>query len=615
LELNYQYASPSVCLHDGNQILLGLSPDLSREERVSFVGKLKYPLIFREAMLVLREIVIADMRIKKKGYEDFFIWLNEELDNRMSDYEVYLKDHKENLQNKSDSLLKEKSQITKDLGDALNKAGNLRDEISKFDIWYDYDKLEPKFWKYIRKRDEALWYVLDPVITVHPDQVSFEAFSLDESIYGCLSVNKGAFEINGTPQLGTTNIDFSTKLADEIERFRTYNDVELSINPEGFKVDGGVAPEHLEKKIDLPESWIKGFNQVSAAATLGGYELEISQVDMYDICSFLRRNRARKSPRAMKWVLEPKKRIKIIFEPWGKELTLSTIYKGERRRVERIWGRRRWLILERILPITKSFKIRFFGFGMPQFIIADLGPMILTFGFTSWSANDWVKGTAFNILAGFIAESYSGYDNVYKLLKTKRVLNLEQIKEELKNVREDHLKAGIGLILRRGEAYYDPIINSTRFRQLLNIPIPKRIYERTEFEKKVQGLIEPSKMNLSLIRNNKSEVVVESFYETQMRIRVRNRRAERLRRYGYRVEPEYRSRTKRINTSITLDQDGQIIKVKCRCKEFNEGPRNISAPCSDILALYIISINFMNLPFEIGKKYNYVQLEAMAAGD
>jgi len=201
------------------------------------------------------------------------------------------------------------------------------------------------------------------------------------------------------------------------------------------------------------------------------------------------------------------------------------------------------------------------------------------------------------------------------MLKTKRVLNFEQIKEELKNFREDHLKAGIGMILRRGEAYYDPIINSIRFRKLLNIPLPKRLYERTDLEKKVLGLINSTKTNLTLTCNKKSEILVESFSETQMRIRVRNKRAERLRRYGYRVEQEYRMRTKRKKTSITFDQDGQIIKLKCGCREFNEGPRNISAPCSDILALYIISINFMNLPFEIGKKYNYAQLEAMAAGD
>ena len=155
-----------------------------------------------------------------------------------------------------------------DIKKLTNLKNDVKTEIDKHDIWHDYNKIEKDFWKFIYKRDSALWMVLDPVITVHPDQVTFEAFSLDESTYGCLSVGMEEFELIEKPQLGTTNIDFSAKLAREMERFRTYTDVELSVNPGGFTVDTGVMPEYVEK-IDLPESWIKGFNQVSSAASLG----------------------------------------------------------------------------------------------------------------------------------------------------------------------------------------------------------------------------------------------------------------------------------------------------------------------------------------------------------
>jgi len=582
LQVNFEYASPSVCLQEENQISLSLSPDLSRKEKVSFVGKLKHPLIFRDAMLVLRNIVISDLRMKKRNYDDFFAWLEEELDNRMINHKTFLKDYKKDLQNKMKTLEAEKYQINHELESVLKNSVIVKNEIETFDIWYEYNNLEGKFWKYIENRDKALWWILDPVITVHPDQVSFEAFSLDESTYGCLSISKEAFEIKGTPQLGTTNIDFSAKLANEIERFRTYNDVELSINPEGFKVDSGVAPEHVEKKIDLPKSWIKGFNQVSAAASLQGFEIEISDVDMYDICSFLRRNKARKSPRSMKWILEPQERIKIIFEPWNKELILSTRFQGKKKRIERIWGRRRWLILERIIPITKSFKIKFYGFGMPQFIIADLGLLSLTIGFTSWSANDWVKGTAFNIMAGFIGE---GTNEVFRLLNTNRIMTFEQIKSELNHINDKNIRAGIGMVLRKGEAYYDPIIESLRFRQLLNIPMPKELYESTNLERQVLSLIDSPKNNFSLTVTENSEIIVEDIYNSN------------------------------YYPKITLNPDGQIENVMCNCKEFNAGPRNLSAPCSHILSLYITAVKSINLPFELGKKYNIKQLEDMVPSD
>ena len=67
----------------GDQNILGLSPDLSREEKVSFVGKINHPLVFRDAMLMLREIVISDMRRTKKDRKDFFEWLNKEIDRRI----------------------------------------------------------------------------------------------------------------------------------------------------------------------------------------------------------------------------------------------------------------------------------------------------------------------------------------------------------------------------------------------------------------------------------------------------------------------------------------------------------------------------------------------------
>lgn len=66
MQVNHKYASPSKCMQNGSQTVLGLSADLLRDEKVSFVGKIKKPLVFRDAMLMLREIVISDMRQKKE---------------------------------------------------------------------------------------------------------------------------------------------------------------------------------------------------------------------------------------------------------------------------------------------------------------------------------------------------------------------------------------------------------------------------------------------------------------------------------------------------------------------------------------------------------------------
>ena len=63
--------SPSMCIQKENHTTLGLAADNSRKERVSFQGKLKDPLIFRDAMLMLREIVISGKEIEKKREKNF----------------------------------------------------------------------------------------------------------------------------------------------------------------------------------------------------------------------------------------------------------------------------------------------------------------------------------------------------------------------------------------------------------------------------------------------------------------------------------------------------------------------------------------------------------------
>ncbi|MDS0524726.1 hypothetical protein NNC19_03475 [Clostridium sp. SHJSY1] len=592
MKVNYKYASPSMCMNEGNDKVLGLSPDLSRDEKVSFLGKLKNPLLFRDAMLMLREIVISDSSVKKKERVEFFEWLDTEIERRVLEHKEYLPEIRESLNKDINEVLNKLDDKNSEIYKLIDVKNKMKKEIDSHDAWKDYYKLERDFWKFIRERDLDLWFVLDPVITVHKDQVSFEAFSLDESTYGCLSIDMNEFELLQEPSLGTTNIDFSAKLAKEIQRFRTYNDVKLSVNPGGFTVDTGIIPEYVEKKIDLPETWIKGFNQVSSAASLGGIDLELAPIDIYDICSFLRRHKEQKGPRYMKWILDPGNAIRIVFEPFGTELTLKAIYNGEKYREEKIWGRRRWLVIEKILPLAKSFKIRLLGFGMPQFIIADLGGMKMTIGFSSWSSNDWVKGTAFNIIGGFIGDG--NYNKVYELMKEERCLSLDKIYENIKEDSKTVNKAGVGMLLRRGEGYFDAINDTVRFRRLLSTEIPKELYETTEMEYKVQELMKESMDNFSVKFTENNEFVFNHSFK------IPN---PKYKNWNFKGTEDYSREHDLTKTEIVIDEDGQISRVKCKCKEFNKGPRNISAPCAHILTLYLISSKFTKLKLEVDREY------------
>ena len=85
------------------------------------------------------------------------------------------------------------------------------------------------FFEWALRNDPLAFILLDPVVTVHPDQVFFEVFSKDEGAYAKLGIDLGAFELDHPPACGTTNIDFSPALYSGIEQMRSYRQTRLSI--------------------------------------------------------------------------------------------------------------------------------------------------------------------------------------------------------------------------------------------------------------------------------------------------------------------------------------------------------------------------------------------------
>ena len=155
------------------------------------------------------------------------------------------------------------------------------------------------------------------MVTVHPDCVFFECFSKDESSYGRLSVGYDVFEDVGEFACGTTNVDYSDALHDEFQKIRSYKETTFAIDPSGFEVATGGDEAHKEVKIDLPDSWVRGFLQVSSAMALPALRFRLHPMDVHNLCLVLRRHRELVGPRAMRYHLKPGEPVRVLFEPWG----------------------------------------------------------------------------------------------------------------------------------------------------------------------------------------------------------------------------------------------------------------------------------------------------------
>lgn len=356
---------------------LAFAPNL-RRDRVAFAADLLDPVRFREAVSALHAVVVGDLKFKPKD---------------RSAYQAYLK------------RVKDREAGIRAAVARTAKTALLAEDAEPMpaDLEPRFRRLRSRYWDarqaysdYLSRNDPALFRALvpcDPVVTVAPDAVFFECFSKDESSYGCLTVDRGAFAAHGDVALGTTNVDYSLPLFEEFQRLRTYRKTRFAVDPAGFEVKTEGSADYREEKIDLPPSWLRGFMQVQAAMSLPAKRVPVSREGLYALLGFLTTHRARTSPRAVRFELAPGEPVRVVLEPWEKRIVLhDTPWTGPQAETVRIWGRDRLKVLARLLPLVEGADVFLLGTGLPSFWNVRLGGMRFLLGLSGWTANDWTSG-------------------------------------------------------------------------------------------------------------------------------------------------------------------------------------------------------------------------------
>ncbi|WP_165748410.1 SWIM zinc finger family protein [Cellulophaga sp. Z1A5H] len=537
MKFNYKYRGSSSIANGISSTGVSFAPDVLREPTY-FVGSLDKKLPFREAISALHNVVVADFNFQPKDNSEYLAWLKNEETNWIAEA--------------SEQLPKIKYEI-RQLQGQLKGLREQREEITR-----PYYKSQKEYFKYIYTRDYAAWLVLDPVITVHPDQVFFECFSKDESVYGKLSCGLDVFNTINEFKCGTTNIDYSQKLYNEFQKIRTYKDTEFKIDPKGFDVQTSGEESYREVKIDLPDSWVRGFLQVSSAMTSDKVSFELHPIDITNFIAVLKRNKEKNGPRAIKYILKPGQPIVAVFEPWNIEVTcLQSIYTGSDTKEIRVWGRRRIQLLERLLPITGKFTVHLLGTGMPSFYIAHLAnDMYFTLGLSGWTANDWSQGTQLDLLAPRGKVPATTMQTIYLELR-KDWLNTETGIAKKLNLDVQTVKQSLVSFTQAGKVIYDLKNEVYRVRELKREGIDlEELRFSSATDKEAYGLMENGE-----VRNLKSEVQSDKIEITAV---VLNR----------------------FHTTVVINKDLQITDGKCNCNYYYTN-KMTKGPCEHILATRI----------------------------
>lgn len=512
VQLTYSGASQLVTDERGATVqLLG---DRHRPP-VALRGRMREPLLIREALSCLYEIVAADFRYVPK------------------DRTAYL---------------------------AYSRMRKSAQGMSAWDA-------QRAYFEWMARNDPTAFLVLDPVVSVHPDAVLFEVFSKDEGAYAALAIDRSALELEGEPTCGTTNIDYSRALFDGVQRLRSYRDSALSIGAEAVAVATAGQPEAVEKSIQLPDSWLRGFLQVQSAATLPATRVEIAAIDLYNVLRQLRLNADQKrAGRGVRVELVPGERPRLVLEPW--ELVLETgaaPYSGRTPAMVRIWGRRRLSLLRRLLPFVDKVELHLLGSGLPSFYVLRAGPVRLTLGLSGFTAANWAQAVAFDLLLPRLAgpAAHKLLASALTHLEGRWAATATELAAALKKPLPEVL-AALQLGCQQGQLMFDLAAGVYRLRPLLAQPVE---LGRLEFRNLRERIAH------DLIAAKAAKIVSEArTYGVGLGLTGEVKVAAERR--------EYRPR-------LVIDDEGRVREAECTCAFFRKHKLK-EGPCAHLIALRVL---------------------------
>jgi hypothetical protein len=394
---------------------------------------------------------------------------------------------------------------------------------------------------------------LDPVLTVDPDEVSLEVFSRDESAYARLAFANELFEDREAAH-GTTLADLSPALIEQIERVRTYQPTYLEA---GTELKGTALDRHVE----LPAPWLRGFLQVQSAASLPGSICELAPVDLYNVLFVLRMRKAKKAPRALRFELVPGARPRIVIEPWEYVLeSHGPVFSGKTPRVVRIYGRQRLLSLARALPHVRHVKVHLLGAGLPSFWTLDMGLARMTMAMTSWSESSWAGATSFDALMPK-EDDKAVVDKVVKTLQEKGPQSLAELGGQ--SARSALQRASL-----QGRVLFDLDRQKYRPRQLMADPVDeKAIRYGSPREALAHRLLDQGDAKIKI-----TKIHVVHGEGTEIWGEIEDQGARRT------FAPRF-----------TIDIEGQVREAWCNCPTYMRSALR-EGPCEHMLALRVFHV-------------------------
>lgn len=399
---------------------------------------------------------------------------------------------------------------------------------------------------------------LDPLLTVSAQGLALEAFSRDESTYARLFLAHDELSLGPWPTTTTTtSIAWSRATRAAVGQLRGFRASTIELAPS--RTETGVPRA-------VPHRWLRALGQTVRAATTPATTFALRPIDLYNVLLSLRRRKAKKPPRSLRYELIPGQRPRIVLEPW--DLVIEAAgppYAGTKASVVRTFGRDRLQLLARLLPHAVGLTVHLGGSGMPTFYALDLGGgSSFTLALSGWTDSGWAGISLLDaqptadaeLPRALLAELGNGPRTLAELSGSTSGTNSTTVR------READVRAALDLLLSSGRALLDLATGRYVARELLAEPLdPARLRYRDATDEKAHRLLDIA-----------DAVKVEKTHA--------------LGAEGTRIEGTIEDAVahRKLRTTLTLDREGRTADASCTCPRFvRAGLRE--GPCEHVIAL------------------------------
>lgn len=426
---------------------------------------------------------------------------------------------------------------------------------------------------------ELMSRVLDPVITVHPDRVWFEAFTQDLGAYASLRVDREVFETEGEVRCGTTNIDFTAWLWGALGEMRTSRTTHLRVGAEGFEVRTESAGGRFEQKVELPDRWVRGFLQVQAAMAMPGTRLRLRAVDLLSAIRFLKHHKAKVSPRGLRYEFEPGQDAALLIEPWDHRVPLvGAVHGYTETRVIRTWGRRKLNLIEGLLPFAEHVDVYLKGRALPSFYAVRLPGMTFVLGLTGVGAGSGFGGeSGLDLLGNSQGSTEEAQARVLQTLTPIFHASTESLASATGLSLVDTANA-LAALNRAGRVMFDVESRDWRHRELFSPPIDTAALFPPDPRQEAAAAL--------LAKPGDVEVTSVQAEEQEKLRQFRNpRTGEKIERKTVYRQWRIAGRCGDQSPELVVSDEDRIIFGSCGCSWFREHLMN-RGPCEHMVALF-----------------------------